>query len=311
LVLQYRVTDRVWGPDAARLRHVGNLVRRWGVGHLRDLPWRSSRDPWAVLVVEVTAQQTQLARVIPRWVDFMDRWPTCNDLAISPLDELLVFWKGLGYPRRARNLWLASQRIDLEGWPEGVVGLRTLPGVGEYTATAVAAFAWELDVAVVDTNVGRILARVLGRRLTMAEARSAALVALAGSAWTHNSAMIDIGATLCRPANPTCDGCPLASLCWWANHGRSAPDPAARSAGVSRPQAPFEGSNRQLRGRVLELLGQAPSTEEALLTALAPKAGNAQDHRAPAAIRSLSADGLIEFLAEDRTWRLSAGGTLV
>ena len=141
----------------------------WGLPRLRDLPWRHTRDPWAVLVAEVMLQQTQTRRVIPKWSAFIEAFPTFPDCAAAPLGEVLRLWQGLGYPRRARDLHAAAVMIDtdLEGrFPDTLDGLRALPGVGPYTARAVLAFAFESDAAVVDTNVARVLARVAGGRLT-------------------------------------------------------------------------------------------------------------------------------------------------
>lgn len=135
----------------------------WGGPHLRDLPWRRTRDPWGVLVSEVMAQQTQVDRIIPRWEAFMERFPTPEALAEAPLADLLRLWQGLGYPRRARSLHEAARRIANSGrFPSTVEELMDLPGVGPYTARAVAAFAFDLDVGVLDTNVGRLLARLAG-----------------------------------------------------------------------------------------------------------------------------------------------------
>ncbi|MGA0789069.1 MAG: hypothetical protein ACO3QX_06780 [Ilumatobacteraceae bacterium] len=171
----------------------------WGGPRLRDLPWRRTRDPWGVLVSEVMAQQTQVARIIPRWEAFMERFPTPESLAEAPLADLLRLWQGLGYPRRARALHEAARRIRDSGrFPSTVEQLMDLPGVGPYTARAVAAFAFDLDVGVLDTNVGRLLARLAGERLRPAAAQSMAddLVPK-GDAWIWNQVVMDFGATVC------------------------------------------------------------------------------------------------------------------
>ena len=235
---------------------------RWGERERRDLPWRHTRDPWAVLVAEVMAQQTQVERVVPAWRDLLRRWPDPAAMASAPLSEVLGAWHGLGYPRRARHLWEAARRLtELHDGrvPTEVAELLELPGVGPYTARAVRAFAHELDAAVVDTNVGRVLARRAGRRLTPREAQAAADDWLpAGRAWEWNQTLLDLGALRCRPRDPDCDGCPVARGCAWAVAGRPEPDPAAGSAGVSRRQARFEGSRRQARGRLLRAATAAP-----------------------------------------------------
>ena len=231
----------------------------WGGPRLRDLPWRRTRDPWGVLVSEVMAQQTQVARIIPRWEAFMERFPTPEALAGAPLADLLRLWQGLGYPRRARSLHEAARRIANSGrFPSTVEELMDLPGVGPYTARAVAAFAFDLDVGVLDTNVGRLLARLAGERLRPAEAQSMAddLVPK-GDAWIWNQVVMDFGATVCTARSPRCDHCPVSGQCAWAGSSEIA-DPAQGSAGVSGKQARFEGSDRQARGRLLAALVDGP-----------------------------------------------------
>ncbi len=236
-------------------------VLAWGAHDLRDLPWRRERDPWRILVAEVMLQQTQADRVVPKWAAFLDAFPTPGACAAAPLADVLRLWQGLGYPRRARNLHLAaSVVVDRHGGclPDDLDGLLALPGIGPYTARAVMAFAFERDVAVVDTNIARILARSDGERLTPKRAQALAdELVPAGQGWLWNQVFMDLGATVCRPS-PRCDACPLASSCRWNRAGRPDPDPAVGSAGVSARQAPFEGSDRQARGRVLEALGERP-----------------------------------------------------
>ena len=235
-------------------------VLAWGVPRLRDLPWRRTRDPWAVLVSEVMLQQTQVTRVIPRWESFLVRFPTTAACAAAPLADVLREWQGLGYPRRARNLHATAQRVeDLGGFPRDLAGLVALPGVGRYTARALLAFAFELDAAVVDTNIARVYARVRGERLTAGGVQTAADEACpTGDAWVWNQCLMDLGAVLCRPTQPRCGECPLAARCAWVRTG--GPDPAVGSAGVSRRQARFEGSDRQARGRLMKALSAGAVT---------------------------------------------------
>jgi len=142
---------------------------------LRDLPWRRTRDPWAILVSEVMLQQTQVSRVIPKWHEFLETYPTPSRCAHASLGDVLRLWQGLGYPRRARNLHESAKQVEqLGAFPRTLDGLRSLPGVGPYTARALLAFAFEVDAAVVDTNIARVYARVEGRRLTSGDAQSAA-----------------------------------------------------------------------------------------------------------------------------------------
>ena len=241
-------------------------VLAWGLPRMRDLPWRNERDPWRILVAEVMLQQTQAERVIPKWLAFLDAFPTPRECAVAPLGDVLRLWQGLGYPRRARNLQ-ATAAVVVEHHdglvPDELEGLLALPGVGPYTARAVLAFAFERDVAVVDTNIARILARTAGERLTpkAAQARADAAVPL-GDGWAWNQVIMDLGAALCRPT-PTCNECPLAASCAWSRAGYPDPDPAIGSAGVSAKQARFEGSARQARGKVLKALnnGARPAAD--------------------------------------------------
>lgn len=231
-------------------------VLTWGLPRLRDLPWRQTRDPWAVLVSEVMLQQTQVPRVIPKWHAFLDAFPTTEVCAAAPLGDVLRLWQGLGYPRRARNLHVAAAAVEQLGmFPATLEGLLALPGVGAYTARAVLAFAFEADAAVVDTNIARIFARYHGRRLTTREVqRLADDAAPLGDAWAWNQCLMDLGAVLCRPTSPSCADCPLAGSCAWRGEGE---DPAVGSAGVSRTQARFDGSHRQARGRLMKALSQS------------------------------------------------------
>jgi A/G-specific adenine glycosylase len=236
-------------------------VLAWGAHDLRDLPWRRERDPWRILVAEVMLQQTQAERVVPKWAAFLDSFPTATVCADATLGDVLRLWQGLGYPRRARNLHASAVVVaDRHGGevPDDLDALLSLPGVGPYTARAVLAFAFERDVAVVETNIARVLARAGGRRLTPRQAQVAAdQLVPPGHGWLWNQVFMDLGAVVCRPA-PRCTSCPLASTCVWCRGGCVDPDPAVGSAGVSTRQSPFEGSERQARGRVLKAVGEGP-----------------------------------------------------
>jgi len=225
---------------------------------MRDLPWRRERDPWAILVSEVMLQQTQVDRVIPKWTAFLHAFPTPTACAESSLGDVLRRWQGLGYPRRAKHLHATAIDVSTNSGgvlPDDLDALLALPGIGPYTARAVLAFAFERDVAVVDTNIARVLARTAGERLTVKRAQVAAdsLVPM-GKGWSWNQVLMDLGAVVCRPV-PKCDACPVGDVCAWNRAGRPDPDPAVGSAGVSARQAPFEGSDRQRRGLVLAALG--------------------------------------------------------
>ena len=262
-----------------------SAVLAWGLPRLRDFPWRRTRDPWAVLVSEVMLQQTQASRVVPKWHAFIEQFPTPASCAIAPLGDVLRCWQGLGYPRRARALHSAAAAIvDRGDFPSHLEGLLSLPGVGPYTARAVLAFAFERDVAVVDTNIARVLARRAGQRLTATQAQKAADDALPrGESWAWNQCLMDLGATVCRPV-PVCAECPVARGCAWRGKGA---DPAEGSAGVSRPQSPFEGSERQARGRLLRALTTGGSVP------LARVEDVMQHPKARALVDSLCAEGLV------------------
>ena len=237
-------------------------------------------------------QQTSTARVLAPWAAFLAAYPTPGELADAPLDEVLAKWRGLGYPRRARALREAAIIMrERHGGrvPRSRADLLDLPGVGEYTANAVASFAFDEPVTVLDTNVGRVLARaVANARLTRAEARALGdeLRATQPSA-AFNQSLIDLGAQFCR-ATPRCARCPLAASCRWRREG--GPDPAPSSAAVSRPQPAFAGSDRQLRGRVLTHLESRPSP-----AAFAAHFVDVEPARLGAVLEGLARDGLVDL----------------
>jgi len=241
-----------------------DAVLRWGAPRLRDLPWRATRDPWSILVAETMLQQTQVGRVVERYTAFLVRFPTTTVCASASSGDVVREWAGLGYNRRAVNLHRAAVLIETDWhgeWLRDVSALQRLPGVGPYTARAIGAFAFEMDVAVVDTNVARILARRAGRSLTARAVQDAAdALAPVGDSWIWNQVMLDLGATVCTARQPVCDQCPLAAAgtCSWRLAGNPDPDPAIGSAGVSGGQSRFDGSDRQGRGRLVAALRRAP-----------------------------------------------------
>ncbi len=258
---------------------------------LRPLPWRATRDPWRVLVSEVMLQQTQASRVVGPWRSFVDRFPDPAACAAAPPSEVVRAWAGLGFNRRALQLRrAATAAVDHHGGqiPGDLDALLALPGVGAYTSRAVLAFAFERPVAVVDTNVRRVVRRALsGRPLA-----PSALQQLAGSlvpgacSWEYNQALMEIGALVCTSRHPACDRCPLARRCWWHQAGHRHPDPASPTTRQSR----FVGSDRQGRGRLVAALraGPVPASE------LAAAAGWPEDvERASRVAATLVADGLV------------------
>jgi len=245
----------------------------WFGRRQRDLPWRRTRDPWAVLVSELMLQQTQVSRVLPKYEAFLGRWPTVASCAAAPLGEVVTAWAGLGYNRRAVNLHRCAQQVVAEHagrLPEDLGALMALPGIGPYTARAILAFAFESDEdGVLDTNAARVLARWSARTLGPKEAQELADRSVAPSAgWAWNQAMLDLGATVCIPRTPRCDECPVASWCGWHSAGLLAPDPAVGSAGASTGQSVFAGSDRQGRGRLVDALRLAPVSAANLAAAM-------------------------------------------
>jgi A/G-specific adenine glycosylase len=242
-----------------------------------------------VLVSEVMLQQTTTGRVIERFGRFMAKFPTTFDCAAAPLADLLVEWQGLGYPRRCRNLHLAARTVvDEHGGvvPRDLDALLALPGVGPYTARAVLAFAFGDDAAVVDTNVARVLARLSGDALSARAAQALADDFLpSGHAWEWNQVLMDFGATVCTARSPMCGSCPLEAQCVYRGIGD---DPARTSALTSKPQARFEGSDRQARGRLMKRLG-----EGSVSSADAASVMGVDAQRGERLVSALLAEGLV------------------
>ena len=212
------------------------VLLEWFAANERDLPWRLTRDPYAILVSEVMLQQTQVERVVPRYLAWLERWPTVDALAVAPIADVLREWQGLGYNRRALNLHRAAAAVSARGWPSD---LTELPGVGAYTAAAIRNFAFGEDVLPVDTNVRRVQERT--------EHRFGPRTA---------QALMDLGATVCLARVPRCGICPLAEGC---------PSRGRRYEPL-RKQSRFEGSFRQRRARALRsiLAGEQPHDDEAV-----------------------------------------------
>ena len=257
-------------------RRVLSWYRRSG----RDLPWRHTRDPYRVLLSEVMLQQTQVSRVLPAYRRFLTRFPTLRALSRAALGEVLREWSGLGYNRRARDLHRIARRHS-SGLPRTVAGLDALPGVGAYTASAVACFAFGEPGAFADSNIRRVLGRaVIGRIATDREA--VALDARFGSRreparWHH--ALMDIGATICLAKRPRCDACPIRTICEYDGVEQS----------LSRKQSPFGPSDRRVRGAIVRNL--ATATRYVTLDALRR---GINDARVPRLVRVLAREGLVE-----------------
>jgi A/G-specific adenine glycosylase len=282
-------------------------VLAWYARNARDLPWRApGATPWAVLVSEIMLQQTPVSRVLPEYLSWMARWPTPAALAASPAGEAIRQWGRLGYPRRALRLHeTATILVARHGGtvPADVDALRTLPGIGSYTAAAVASFAFGQRHAVLDTNVRRVLARLAAGQPVPAAASSAASVAerrLAESllpaepavAARWSVAVMELGALVCTAASPRCDGCPVAGDCGWLAAGRPAPpDGVAR-----RRTQKYDGTDRQCRGRLLAVLRAAGDPVRRADFDVAWPARAQLDR----ALDGLVADGLVDPLADGR-----------
>ncbi|HEY6379950.1 MAG TPA: A/G-specific adenine glycosylase [Candidatus Dormibacteraeota bacterium] len=281
------VTGSESPPPSASATTWADPLSPWYAEHGRHtLPWRHTRDPWGVLVSEVMLQQTAVARVLPRWHPFLERWPDPAACAAAPLEEILRFWAGLGYPRRARGLLETARRGAERGWPVDEAGLRRLPGVGAYTARALLVLAFDADGPPPrDVNVGRLAARAgLGVELHQTPARRLEAVLSSSrpadrSARDHTLALFDLGATVCTAAAPGCPRCPLRSGCASAARLWAAPPPRP-----PRRQAAYAGSQRQLRGAVLSaLLDPAPPQTRAELHR---RVANAPAARRPGAVEA-------------------------
>jgi A/G-specific adenine glycosylase len=232
-------------------------------------------------------QQTQAGRVVAYFDRFLERFPTVAALAASPLADVVAAWSGLGYNSRAKRLRDAARIVVDTGWPETPEGLADLPGVGPYTAAAVASLAFGVRVPAVDTNLRRVLSRWEGTPLSGAVLHEAAREALGDPAADWNQAMMDLGASLCRPRDPRCPECPVASWC----SGPTVYEPPPR-------QAVFAGSIRQVRGSVLRALVAGPAS----VAALAARTGHAPE-RLATALSALVDEGLVE--AEQSGYRIA------
>ena len=263
-------------------------VLTWYATAKRDFPWRGTRDPYAVLVSEVMLQQTQASRVADRYVRFVARFPTAESLATASPAAVLAEWTGLGYNRRALALQRAAGEVSTRGWPSDVAGLERLPGVGPYTARAVASLSFGIPVGVVDTNVRRWLLRRFGgpdeaRRL-QSLADSLALDGRGGevAAWTH--ATMELGAAVCRARAPLCGTCPIGDGC--PSRGAAPWVPVPR-------QAPLRGSDRAVRGALVRDLAAAPAhalAEPAARSGIGPAL---DDDRWERIVDGLERDGLV------------------
>jgi len=274
-------------------------IQRWYAGHARDLPWRQpDATPWSIMVSEFMLQQTPVSRVLPAHAAWLDRWPEPAALAAASPADAVRQWDRLGYPRRAVRLQAAAELITSRHGgrvPAAAEELRDLPGVGPYTAAAIASFAFGRRHAVLDTNVRRVLARLVTGQSLPRPAPTAAELRLAESllppdgkaAARWSVGVMELGALVCTATRPRCDECPLASHCAWLARGRPA-------APVRRGQPAYHGSDRQCRGRILAILRSAlgPVQLSELTTAWNDSAQRAR------ALAALINDGLVTRCAD-------------
>ena len=290
------MTTRADPLPVADLARLHDEVLGWFASAARDLPWRRDASPWAVMVSEFMLQQTPVSRVLPVYEAWVERWPTPAALAAESPGEAVRAWGRLGYPRRALRLHAAATAIvERHGGevPDSLDELLALPGVGAYTAAAVSSFAFGRREAVLDTNVRRVFARVVGGEqfpsatVTSAERDLAGALLPIRDAHRWAAATMELGALVCTARSPRCDECPVADLCRWRAAGYPAYDGPAR-----RGQA-WHGTDRQCRGRLMAVLrnatGPVPKAALDLAWADAPQRERALD--------GLVADGLVEPLA--------------
>lgn len=272
-------------------------ILAWYDARGRVLPFRGDGDPYAILVSEVMAQQTQISRVSAQWSAFLAAFPTVEALARAPTADVLRAWRGLGYNRRALNLQRAARIIVSEHRgrvPSEVAALQRLPGIGPYTARAVAALAFGQAVGPVDTNVRRVLGRLTGSDASAADLQRIAdtiVPADRPADWTH--ALMDLGATVCRSAVPRCDECPASPSCRSLASRSSRPRPRA-----GKREPAFASTSRWLRGRILDRLRDVPG---AAWGTVSGPVGSHDEDAIQGALSTMEADGLIQRHDVDRS----------
>ncbi len=314
--LKHSLRDR----DVINFVDIHSSLLGWFAQHARDLPWRRTRDPYRVLVSEVMLQQTQVDRVVPKYQAFLAQFPTLEALAQAPTAEVIRAWAGLGYNRRAVNMQRAARAVLEEHggqFPREMAALRQLPGIGPYTAGAVACFAFEQDVAFMDTNIRRVVQRLFYGPELAGEAQLLATAQVAvptGQGWAWNQAVMELGALICTAAAPACWRCPLRAHCRDYAARRAAdeqafdvaPEPRRQRRVAERREGSFAGSSRFYRGRIIDALrglapGEAMPLSELGLR-LKEDYGNLDRPWLRALVEGLARDGLL--LLEGETARL-------
>ena len=271
-------------------------IVNWFKKNKRDLPWRTT-TPWGVMVSEYMLQQTPVNRVLPKWIEWMERWPTPKDLAAATPAQVITAWGRLGYPRRALRLHAAAQIIadDFNNEvPEDELTLQQLPGIGEYTAAAIAAFAFDQRTLVMDVNIRRVLTRVIdgdehpkpaptsrekARRLALLPEKNAHI-------WA--AATMELGAIVCTSKNPKCELCPVISACNWRKNGYPKSD-------LIRKSQDWHGTDRKCRGTIVQALRENESLTENAIKKLWP-----EESQVEKALKTLQEDLLIEAISRKR-----------
>jgi A/G-specific adenine glycosylase len=294
------------------LKRIRHTILHWFTLNQRDLPWRKTRDPYRILISEVMLQQTQVDRVIPKYYAFLSAFPTVQALASASTADVIQLWSGLGYNRRAVNLQCAAQAVVNEHagvFPRDVDQLKTLPGIGPYTAGAIACFAFEQDVGFLDTNIQRVLHRLFIGPEVPAPARKpremsllASMVVPAGNGWEWNQAIMEFGALQCTSRKPACLTCPVQTECAAFPEIQTLLAEAYLRGFRRKNEETFKGSNRFYRGRIVAVLREISDTETLDLTRLGSlvREDYSSEHESwlSDVVDGLARDGLLE-IAED------------
>jgi A/G-specific adenine glycosylase len=309
-------------PGSDLLATVHHLLLKWYAVQMRDLPWRSTHDPYAILVSEIMLQQTQVERVLPKYQQFLTTFPTLADLAGAPTSAVISSWVPLGYNMRAVRLQSIARQVIAEyngRIPDTIEDLLKLKGIGRYTAGAIACFAYHKQVATVDTNIRRVLHRVfLGLEYPKPKINDTEMFTLAeqvlpaGKAYNWNQALMDLGATICTSNNPLCSDCPLQTTCTaYTEMSQHSLFPSGTVLGQLRKVAekqsvyqtqPFTSTNRYFRGRIIDLLRTLPTSQRITLTELGyqikPTFSNEDLPWLQNIVNGLAKDGLLDYADE-------------
>ena len=265
-------------------------ITQWFTKNKRDLPWRAT-TPWGVMVSEFMLQQTPVARVLPKWNEWMQRWPTPAELAIATPAQVITAWGRLGYPRRALRLHESAKIIARDfnnEVPENEEVLRSLPGIGDYTAAAISAFAFGANTLVMDVNIRRVLVRVLDGKEhptsspTVRERESRLAILPRRNADNWAAATMELGALICTSKNPSCNDCPIISQCRWRKNGYPQSE-------LVRKSQDWHGTDRKCRGTIVQALRENESLTLSAIKKLWP-----EESQVEKALETLLADHLIE-----------------